>query len=280
MRISFCSIAFRKLDLPLVAIIPRLAKIGYDGIEIWGNDLGGTEDDIEEVAACLAENNMATPMISPYFNITGDSTEWNSTLSAAKTFFDYAVIFKAPLVRVFTGFLGSAEINKEVFDEAAKRLTQLCEIAERKNLSLALETHPKTLVDNIPSINNLLAAVDKPNLVLNLDIYHMWEIHQEPVWIWEQLKSRVRHIHAKNALIPPSNGDDYPLFHDKQGLGEIGGITFLERGNMDYKPFLDALHRDGYNGWISVEWFGSDPFVAAEHEFHWLSELIVTGDEK
>ena len=276
MKLSFCSIAFRRQKYPLTAIIPRLAEIGYAGIEIWANHLGEGESNIESVLACLEENEMAVPMLSPYFNVTGNEADWEATLIEAKTSFKHAIALKTSLVRTFTGFLGSDEVDTANRRLASDRLTFLCDLAAECNLELALETHPRTLVDNVDSIHKLLNDVARDNLVLNLDIYHMWEKHQNPEWIWGQLKPYVRHVHAKNALIPPSNGEEYPLFHDKRGLQEIGGVVYLGDGNMDYKPFLAALARDGYKGWISVEWFGGDPYNAAAHELDWLSNEIRT----
>src|SRR3990172_6512326 len=109
MKLSFCSIAFRNTDEPLTEIIPRLAEIGYDGIEIWANHLRGDGSDIEILASVLKDNNMAVPMISPYFNITGGQDDWEATLATAEAGFRYATAFEAPLIRVFTGFLGSDE---------------------------------------------------------------------------------------------------------------------------------------------------------------------------
>jgi len=280
MKISFCSIAFRKTDEPLTAIIPRLAEIGYDGVEIWGNHLLGDGSDISILESCLNKNNMSVPMISPYFNVTGSNGDWETTVAASKTYFNYAQAFKVPLIRAFTGFLGSDEVGPEGWRAAASRIGVLCDLAARQDLAIALETHPRTLVDNVPAIHRLLGEIARPNLVLNLDIYHMWEKHRDPLWIWEQLKPQVRHIHAKNALIPPSDGDEYPLFHDKQGLQEIGGVTYLAAGNMEYRPFIASLVRDGYDGWISVEWFGADPLAAAAHELKWLKNHTTASENE
>lgn len=280
MKISFCSIAFRKTDETLTAIIPSLAEIGYDGVEIWGNHLVGDGSDIDAVTSVLTESKMSVPMISPYFNVTGSEGDWEATLAAAKVYFNYAEALEAPLIRAFTGFLGSADVGPDLWPAAIVRLTALCDLAAEQDLSIALETHPRTLVDNVAAIHRLLEEVDRANLVLNLDIYHMWEVHQDPLWIWEQLKPHVRHVHAKNALIPPSDGDEYPLFHDKRGLQEIGGVTYLDGGNMEYGPFIAALIRDGFSGWLSMEWFGRDPLVAAKHELTWVKSLLCEESEE
>ena len=40
--ICFCSIAFR--TEPIEEIIPKLARLGYQGVEIWGHHIDGKSD--------------------------------------------------------------------------------------------------------------------------------------------------------------------------------------------------------------------------------------------
>jgi 3-dehydroshikimate dehydratase len=276
MKISFCSIAFRKTAEPLTNIIPMVCEVGYDGIEIWGNHLASDGTDLPLIREALERHRLAVPMISPYFNVTGGESDWDRSRESARACLDYAVALKVPLIRTFTGFIGSEEADPDLWAAAAKRLALLCDMAAEANVALALETHPKTLVDTVPAIKRLLGAVDRPNLRLNLDIYHLWERHGDPLWVWSELKPYVRHIHAKNALIPPDDGD-YPLFHDKQGLQEIIEVTYLADGNMDYRPFLARLRNEEFGGWISIEWFGRDPLGAARHELDWLRSEMASG---
>jgi 3-dehydroshikimate dehydratase len=270
MKISFCSIAFRKTAEPLANIIPMVSEVGYDGIEIWGNHLEGDGSDLPLIRESLKRHNLAVPMISPYFNITGGEADWERSRELARGCIDYAVALGAPLIRTFTGFIGSEEAGARVRSAATERLARLCDMAAEAGLTLALETHPKTLVDTVPAIKRLLGEVARPNLRLNLDIYHLWERHSDPLWVWSELSPYVRHIHAKNALIPPDDGENYPLFHDKQGLQEIIEVTYLADGNMNYRPFLARLRDDNFKGWISVEWFGREALKAAKHELEWL----------
>jgi len=45
-------------------------------------------------------------------------------------------------------------------------------------------------------------------------------------------------------------------------------------GDMDYAPFPERLKEKNYEGFISVEWFGGEPWAAAEHEIAHLNESI------
>lgn len=255
MKISFCSIAFRKSCLPLTQIIELASLLGYDGVEVWVNHLNKDLSDVETLKEALKKSKVEIPMISPYFNLTGTKKQLVQTFKEAETIFKYAKALNAPLIRIFTGVVGSQEITRDKYQQAVSALKQLSELACVYGVKLALETHPKTLVDSVPATLKLLNQLqDQSNIGLNLDIYHMWEVHQDPVDVLNQLFPFVFHIHAKNACLAKNN--HYPLFHDKQGLQEINGVTSLNNGSMPYLPFLQRLKQLNYQHYLSVEWFG------------------------
>jgi len=255
MKLSFCSIAFRKSSLPLTQIIELASLLGYDGVEVWVNHLTKDFSDIEMVKKALKKCKVEVPMVSPYFNLTGTKKQLAETFKEAETVFKYAKALNAPLVRVFTGVVGSREVTKSKYQQAVSALRQLSAVAQHYQVKLALETHPKTLVDSVPATLKLLSKLqDCPNVGLNLDIYHMWEVHQDPVAVLNELFPFVYHIHAKNACLTKNN--HYPLLHDKQGLQEISGVTSLNNGSMAYQPFLQRLRQLNYQHYLSIEWFG------------------------
>lgn len=270
MKISVCSVGWRRTDRHISEIIPRVSALGFDGIELWGRHLVGT--DATEIASALEENSLPVSMISPYFDLTGDDAARALALDDAAFFIDYADAVGAPLIRVFTGVVGSREASSDQFKKCVGSLRNICDRAAEKGLTLALETHPKTLVDTAPGCLELLEAVDRDNIKLNLDIYHMWEVHFDPVAVLEWLFDHVAHVHAKNAIIPPNS--HYPLLHDRQALQEIVGVTPLANGNMPYAGFLRSLRAKGFDRYVSVEWFGPDVDSVAAGELSYLRAAL------
>ena len=268
MKTSFCSIAFRKSPKNIADIIPIIADLGYDAIEVWGNHFGDIP--LSDIVDLTKDHGLAVSMLSPYMDFTAGKESYRRSLETADDFLAKATVLGAPNIRVFTGFVGSADATPTEWSEAVAGLSQLSRMAAGSGINFALETHPKTLVDTVESTKRLLIDTDAENLRLNLDIFHMWEVHKEPLWVLGQLRPFVSHVHAKNADLPPMVDSHHPLLHDKQGLQNIVGVTYLEDGKMYYPDFLKALELSDYDGYVSIEWFGENVIDAAGHELEYL----------
>lgn len=272
MKISFCSIAFRKSPMNITSIIPIIAYLGYDAIEIWGNHLHNSS--LDNVNLALKKHRLAVAMVSPYFDFTAGKEKWKESLRAGDKFLETAAAVGSPNIRVFTGVVGSGEATDEQWSAAVKGLKHICRLASSAKINLALETHPKTLVDTVESTLRLINDVAEDNLRVNLDIYHLWEVHGDPLWVLDKLQPFVCHVHAKNADLPPSTNSHHPLLHDKQASQEIYGITYLNAGKMPYFDFIRKLHRSRFNGYFSIEWFGDHVIDAARHELAYVRESL------
>lgn len=275
MKFSFCSIAFRKNHTSLSEIIPRLSHFGYDGLELWANHLSGGLSQAQEIRKRLDGFGLEIPMISPYFDFTGSQDKWVKSLESAEKFIELAGVLKAPLIRVFTGVVGSKEATEIQWRNCVKGLKIVAQMTAGKGISLALETHPSTLVDNTESTLMLLERVGAQNLRVNLDIYHLWEVHRDPLKVLDALYPHVAHIHAKNAFFSRviQGRDPHPFLHDRQAAQEFQGIAQLKAGEMDYKPFLEELVKREFPGFISIEWFGDNIFETAERELAYLRQF-------
>jgi len=275
MKISFCSIAFRKNQSSLREIIPRLAHLGYDGLEIWGNHLSGGIAQAREIKKCSDKFGLRIPMISPYFNFTGSRENWAKSLSEADRLIELAMVLEAPLIRVFTGVVGSKEADRNQWENCVQGIRELAIMASEKGIRLALETHPSTLVDTVDSTLALLEKVQAENLKVNLDIYHLWEVHQDPLRVLDLLYPHVAHVHAKNAFFSQviRGKEPHPFLHDQQAAQEFSGIAPLKAGEMKYEPFLKELVKRKFSGFVSVEWFGDNIFERAELDLAYLRQF-------
>lgn len=270
MKISFCSIAFRKEELPLPEIIPGVSGLGYDAIEIWVNHI--KKPLLPRIKEALERVALPVSMISPYFDFTSSPQTSKRSLKHAEEVIGWADHLGAPLIRAFTGLTGSAKATGAQKKACVAALKETAAMAKDANITIALETHPATLTDNIEATLDLLAAVAAPNVKLNLDIYHFWEIYHDPLLVLEKLFPQVVHVHAKNARLSPEEQleQPHPFLHDRQARQEFRGITYMEDGLMDYRPFLRELAARGFQGYISVEWFGDSVWDAARLELDFL----------
>lgn len=93
----------------------------------------------------------------------------------------------------------------------------------------------------------VLDQVNRPNVFIQYDIYHMQRMQGELVGTFERLQSRIGHIQIA----------DTPGRHEP-GTGEIA-----------YDFVFRALEEHGYDGWIGLEY---NPAGVTEEGLHWLGQ--------
>jgi 3-dehydroshikimate dehydratase len=231
-QVCFCSIAFR--DEPIVDIVPRLAKLGYDGVEVWGKHIDGqSEVDLRTLRRVADDAGIRLAVLSPYFWLTRDLPDLiRESHATAARFSDYARILGAQRIRTFVDAgndgIGSAEATDEHWARAVDNLQRIA--AAAPDLLFPVETHPHTLADTPESMLRLRERVAQPNLVV---------LYQpdggDPMPGYRLLQPWIRHLHLQNP--------------------HVGGAPgYLEEGDSPLPPLLAALREDGYAETLSVEY--------------------------
>jgi 3-dehydroshikimate dehydratase len=87
-----------------------------------------------------------------------------------------------------------------------------------------------------------------------LDIHNLLAVGEDPVEALQLLFPHIAHVHVKN-------------FRGEKAC-------YLDEGDMNYLPFINALQSTGYSRYLSVEWFGEEGWSAAEHEISILRSWI------
>lgn len=248
----FCSIAFR--DEAIESIIPKLAKIGYDGVEIFGGHIEGKSDDELRALRRLAEDNhIKIECLSPYFWLTNSEELRQETLERAERFVHYCTILGCPKIRTFTDAgptgIGSDIATDDHWHIAVASLQEICNYNE--NILFVVELHQKTLADTRISAEELLKRVDRSNLKI---LFHTpgWDLIDD----YNALGPNIRHMHIQNT------GDD-----DNPGYVEIG--------NCDLPGFFQHITDDHYEHSLSVEYcFKGVTWDRAQSAFDYLNQHL------
>jgi sugar phosphate isomerase/epimerase len=247
--VCFCSIAFR--DEPIEQIIPKLARLGYDGVEIWGNHLKDkTDAQLDEIRQIATGCNLSIEVLSPYFWLTRDLPELiEESLQTAERFVGYARRLGARRIRTFVDAgndgIGSAEATPAHWQRATELLKRIT--AMGPDLWFVMETHGCTLADTPESTQEVLKRVAAPNLKIN---YHVGG--RDTLRGYRLLRSDIEHFHMQNE-------------HGPEGSG------YLEDGQSQLPPFFAELLKDGYTGSMSVEYcFSGATWDRAESARKWL----------
>ncbi|TGD95258.1 TIM barrel protein [Methylobacterium nonmethylotrophicum] len=128
--------------------------------------------------------------------------------------------------------------REHCIDVLRANLDYLCEQARGSDLVIAIEgvsnaRFPNMVLQTIADAAAVAADLDRPNLGIIYDTFHLRHEEKGPLSaIYERHKDRIAHIQIGNA--PPRH---------EPGVGEID-LFFL----------MDHFDRDGYSGWIGLEY--------------------------
>ena len=257
MKASFCTLVFGDTQADMAEAIPRLAKMGYHGLEFWDQYL--CTADLGWLKETMDEHDLRIVQICPYFDFMTGEEAYRKSIMDARRYVEYARKLDAMYVRTYTGSIGSDDATSEQWDACVRGLKEICRLGEPYGIAFPLETHQvmhsgPNLTDRSATTLRLLEDVDMPNLKVNLQT----PLLDEPInYTAEQLGEQVVHLHAHN------------------WIGSWPNLTFLDSGDEDFADFMRVLKGKGFDGYISIEHGDHhSPYEVAEHEARYLKRLI------
>lgn len=244
---------------PDIEIAARsMAEIGMTGAElrmVFGKNIASlTDEELDRAIAIVRGHGLeiisiASPVLKCVLPDAPDVDErfQKDMFASSLTFedqpklavraFEIAKRTGARIVRVFSYW--RTVRPAECFDRIVMALRGLADQAARMDLIIGLENEHACNIATGAETARLLAALDHPNLKVVWDPANALVSGETPFPDgYARLPAhRIVHVHAKDCL-----REDQKL-----AWGPLG------EGVIDWKGQVDALARDGYTGWISLE---------------------------
>lgn len=225
-------------------IIERLQATGYDGIEI--PMFGGEVAHYEQLGRRLEAQGLASTGISVMPGggrnaISADKAERDGALEHIKWLIDCTAaiggdIAAGPFHQPLGEFSGQGPTEDEI-----KRCVEVhkaaAQYAARQGITLAVEPLNRFecyFLNTAGQAKALADAVDEPNYGYLYDTFHFNIEENSIVDVIPQTISRITHVHIS-----------------ENNRGVPGA------GHIDFAPVFKALKAAGYDGWMTVEAFGS-----------------------
>lgn len=186
----------------------------------------------------LTRRGITVPVLDTSFHLIDPTPEARAELLA---FVPWAEGLGVPYLRVCEGGQFDPRVDPALIDAACATVAWWRDERTRNgwHVDLLMETH-----DAFCSAAHCLALqqqLGEPLAVL-WDTHHPWFKNCEPVEeTWCALKSYVRHIHIKDSIRVPR--EHVPLTQVLPG-----------QGAFPLRALGELLTRDGYDGYVSVEW--------------------------
>lgn len=151
------SVTFRALSPEEVLDAARRA--GLAGIE-WGGDVHvphGNVRHAREVAGRTRDAGLAVSSYGSYYKFNEADVAFASVLATA-------VALDVPVVRVWAGARGSADVDEAEYARIVQESRRIGDEAAEAGVTVCYEYHANTLTDTNESARRLLEEVDHPNV--------------------------------------------------------------------------------------------------------------------
>lgn len=224
--------------------VKRLARIGYDGIEIgcaqpqaWPYYL----DDNRriEMKKVLEDNGISVstmlpaPGGGPGGNIASPlKAERDWSVQYWKDCMDLGVVFGCNMLICVCGWYSFGTRKQDAWENALNSLKQVAEYADGKGVTLCLEptATDSNLVECADDAINMMKQVDRPNVALMFDTAHAIYRNEPATDYIYTMGSDLKHIHLAD--------------YDRKAPGT---------GGLDFVTIMQALKDTDYAGYVTME---------------------------
>jgi sugar phosphate isomerase/epimerase len=246
-----------KEDYPIERCIDEAAEMGFDGVEILLIQMGSEENaylqDLKRRAFLKGLDLMGFSTHQDFVDPDPDKRKENVDLTLHQI--DLAYRLGIPTIRINTGRWGTAEsfnalmanrgieppipgyTEDEAFGWVIEAVEQLVPAAAERGVILGLENH-WGLGRTPEGVLRILNAVDSPWLMVTLDTGNFLE---DPYEKLEMLAPYAALVQAKTYY---------------------GGGTWYTL-NLDYERIADIMRRNGFKGYVSLEFEGKASYEEA-----------------
>lgn len=269
-------------DWPLEEVVPAVARIGYEGIELMGRPPhlppDTSPDRVREIRRMCDDHGLVVSNIAGYAGRYSQLEEANARKQLADLArqLEMADGLGCRLVRHHPGGPSYDQATEEQWARSAAWMAKAADLAAGAGVRLIVELHPNGLVETAESAVDYLGRVGRENVGAIFDPGNM-HLAGTPFGAAEVYKlwGRIFHVHVKDCrrVADPT----YPS--SREWRGGLIAFKLLGEGEADHLPALAALHRLGYDGYLSCEcemrWPSREAvLLCAEHEHRELVGLI------
>lgn len=265
------SIATVSLSGMLREKLEAIAAAGFDGVEIFENDLLQFSGKPQEVRAIAADLGLAIDMFQPFRDFDGSTPEQVArSLSRVERKFDLMEALGTDLLLVCSSVQPDALGDT---DALAEQFALLAQRAGQRGMRIAYEALAwGSQIKLFSQVWDVVRKVNHPALGMTLDSFHTLSLRDDPAPIRQIPGDRIFYVQLADA--PWINTD--VLTHSRHYR------CFPGQGEFNVTGFLRAILDAGYTGTISLEIF-NDEFrsaparanaVDAMRSLLWLEEQV------
>jgi len=273
-------------DYPLNKIIPRLAGMGYRGLELnaetgpWGEphvtpDLNSRQRAL--IRQLTQDHSFEISSISAHISLVDtDRAARRRHVDFVKGFIDLAPELDTNIVHAISGLPPTGVAREQAWEWLVESVTECARYAAARNVVFGIEADEIMLVASMADLGQLLDTLPDADFSVNFDASHSIPMGEDPaVWV-KNLGERIVHVHLKDVKPREPNKQQASLF----GVAVEFEYPPLGMGVIDWPELVSTLRQIGYAGFLSVEYaahhFGyrEDPWDVALRAKRFMDNLL------
>lgn len=269
---NIMKLAFSTLGCPgwsWEEIYATAKDLGLDGIEIRGieEEIFAPKtkpfkpENIQKTIERLNQLKLEIPMLTTGAFLFDEERE-EEALAESKTYIDLADRIGTPYIRVL-GDRDGAPGPKRNLEFVKSQYQKVCDYARDKGITPLIETNGVLADSSVMA--RFIREADRPNAGVLWDIHHPYRYFNEsPEMTLANLDGTIKYAHIKDSVMKE---------------GQVA-YRMLGYGDVPVLDCLKQLHRNGYNGYVSLEWVKrwcpdlQEPGVVFSHYISYMNFLI------
>jgi fatty-acyl-CoA synthase len=243
--------------------------LGLQGIEIRGIETEifaprtkpFRQENIEKTIELLKKLKLEIPMLTSGAFLF-DEENPDAAINEAMAYIDLAYKTGTPFIRVLGDRDGAPGAQRDLYF-IKKQYRKVCDYAKDKGVIPLIETNG-VLADS-KVMASFIKDVDRPNAGVLWDIHHPYRYFGEsPESTLNNLDGTIKYLHIKDSVM-------------KEGKVSY---RMLGYGDVPVLDCLKQLKKNGYDGYISLEWVKrwcpdlQEPGVVFSHYISYMSYLL------
>lgn len=230
---------------PLSEVIERVAAIGYDGIEIGAASPHAFPDYLDakqrrEIRRMLEANNLAlasmlpAPGGGPGFNVASPLPEERAAaIDQYKKVADLCADLGGATLLYVAGWQVFGTNRKRAWDWTREALMKVADHAATRDVTVVIEptSADSNLIDSCDDAMMLKVEVDRPNVKLMFDTYHVIDRNEVSTDYVKRMGKDLQHIH----------------------LADANRAAPSDSGKADYRGIIWELRKIDFQGYLTME---------------------------
>ncbi len=234
---------------PVKSIYEKVKSFGIDAVEI---DYERAVKEEDFLFRDLKEADLSVSCMYGFFDFVH-----GSTVEDGKRMVDFADKHDIRKVMLIPGFLKKVEfipfLYQKKLDKMIVALTNICEYAKSRNIMVVLEDFDgkEAPFATAEQLSVFLKRI--PDLYCAFDTGNFLYSGEDSLKVLPVFLDRIRHVHCKDRTFTAKEGEEPKETVDGKKMYSCA----VGSGCIQMKEILDQIIGSGYDGYLSIEHFGS-----------------------